>query len=177
MDTLLRDLLLYSRLARAELSLGAVNLDYILDHVLEQLQNDISERGAFLEIRRPIGAAIGHGPTLNQVFVNLLGNALKFVQAGQVPQIRIWSETRAEGFIRLTIRDNGIGIAEERYNKIFGLFERLHSVQAFPGTGIGLAMVRKGVERMGGAVGVESGIGKGSHFWIELQAGSGKVEG
>lgn len=73
-----------------------------------------------------------------------------------------------EGWMRLGIQDNGIGIAVEQQERIFNIFERLHGLDAYPGTGIGLAIVRKGVERMGGRVGVESQVGQGSRFWIEL---------
>ena len=72
--------------------------------------------------------------------------------------------------MRLSVSDNGIGIEPEHHGKIFGLFERLHSNQDYPGTGVGLALVRKGVERMGGRVGIESEPGKGSLFWVDLPA-------
>jgi signal transduction histidine kinase len=71
--------------------------------------------------------------------------------------------------IRLWVEDNGIGIASEHQKRIFGVFERLHGIESYPGTGIGLAIVQKGVERMGGKVGVESQLGQGSRFWIELR--------
>ncbi len=68
------------------------------------------------------------------------------------------------------VEDNGIGIESDQYEKIFGLFQRLHTADTFPGTGIGLAIVRKGAERMGGQAGVESCVGQGSRFWLELPA-------
>jgi signal transduction histidine kinase len=70
--------------------------------------------------------------------------------------------------VRIWVEDNGIGIAPEHQGRIFGLFERLHSGGAYSGTGVGLAIVRKGAERMGGRVGVDSKVGKGSRFWVEL---------
>ena len=72
--------------------------------------------------------------------------------------------------IRLWVEDNGIGIAPEHQKRIFGVFERLHGIESYPGTGIGLAIVQKGVERMGGKVGVESQLGQGSRFWIALNS-------
>jgi len=76
------------------------------------------------------------------------------------------------GRVRLWIEDNGIGIAPEHHERIFRVFERLHRATDYPGTGIGLAIVRKAMERMGGSVGVESALGRGSRFWIELPAGA-----
>jgi signal transduction histidine kinase len=76
--------------------------------------------------------------------------------------------------VRIWVVDNGIGIAFEHRERIFRVFERLHSAEEYPGTGIGLAIVRKAVERMGGKVGVDSTMGQGSRFWIELQPVEGK---
>ena len=81
----------------------------------------------------------------------------------------MWAEHKNQGWIRLWVRDNGIGIKPEHSERIFRVFERLHGIERYPGTGIGLAIVRKGVERMGGHVGVESIPGQGSSFWIELK--------
>jgi signal transduction histidine kinase len=81
--------------------------------------------------------------------------------------VRIWATPR-DASIRLWFQDNGIGIAPEHHERIFRVFDRLHSLEAYPGTGIGLAVVRKGMERMGGRVGVESALGQGSTFWVEF---------
>jgi len=99
---------------------------------------------------------------------NLVSNAVKFVAPGATPRVRLWAEKRGE-FVRLWIEDNGIGIAKEHQGRIFRVFERLHGVETYPGTGIGLAIVQKGAERLGGRVGVESTEGAGSKFWIELK--------
>ena len=92
----------------------------------------------------------------------------------KAPRINIWSEQREER-VRFWVEDNGIGIHPDGINKIFGVFYRLHPIDKYPGTGIGLAIVQKGVERMGGEVGVESEPGRGSRFWIELPAASSSV--
>jgi signal transduction histidine kinase len=105
-----------------------------------------------------------------QVLANLVGNALKYVPAGKAPEVRITAK-REENRVRLWVDDNGIGIPSEQQEKIFGIFVRLHSREVYEGTGIGLAIVRRAVERMGGRVGVESEPGKGSRFWVEVQAG------
>jgi signal transduction histidine kinase len=110
---------------------------------------------------------VAHPTTLAQAVANLLSNAVKFVAPGTRPRVRVWAE-ESEGWVRLWVEDNGIGIAPDDHERIFRVFERLHGVDVYPGTGIGLAIVRRGVERMGGRVGVESELGKGSRFWIEL---------
>jgi light-regulated signal transduction histidine kinase (bacteriophytochrome) len=92
----------------------------------------------------------------------------KFVAPRVQPKVVILTEEKPEAF-RLWVEDNGLGIKPEYHEKIFGVFERLHGIETYPGTGIGLAMVRKGVEPMVGKVGVVSVLGEGSSFWIELQ--------
>ena len=98
---------------------------------------------------------------LIQVVANLVSNAVKFVAAGVDPEVRIRAEKRG-GSLRIWIEDNGIGIDGEYLEKVFGLFQRLNAVEDYPGTGVGLAIVRRATERMGGASGVESTPGKGS---------------
>jgi signal transduction histidine kinase len=99
--------------------------------------------------------------------ITTLRGALKFVAPGIRPHVQIWTTERDE-WVRLWIRDNGIGIAAEDHERIFAVFERLHGVDAYLGTGIGLAIVRKSMERMRGHVGVESALEQGSSFWVEL---------
>ena len=120
-----------------------------------------------MTVERPLPQVMGHYATLVQVMTNLLTNGIKFVAPGVQPQLRIWSEER-DDWVRLWLRDNGIGIAPEYQEHIFRIFERLHGVETYPGTGLGLSIVRKAIERMGGHVGVESALGQGSTFWVEL---------
>jgi len=167
MDTLLQDLLNYSRLAQSELDLLPINLDAALTEVLAQLDKEVQDKQAQVEIQRPLSSLLAHLPTLKQILTNLLCNAVKFMEPGRTPRIQIWTD-RGTNMVRLWVEDNGIGIANEHQERIFGLFQRLHTYQTYPGTGVGLAIVRKGVERMGGRVGVESRPGEGSRFWIEL---------
>ncbi len=121
------------------------------------------------------GLAFAHRSSLYIVLVNLLTNALKFVAPGTRPAVKLWTEVRPEkpdgSFIRLWVQDNGIGIPEQGKSKIFGIFERLHSTETYPGTGIGLAVVKRAVERMGGRVGVAPGTPQGSRFWVDLRRG------
>jgi signal transduction histidine kinase len=95
---------------------------------------------------------------------------MKFVAKGVTPEIRVWAETK-DGKSRLWVEDNGIGIDAEYQERIFGVFERLHEINSYPGTGIGLAIVTRTCERLGGRYGVESRSGQGSRFWIEFPEG------
>ncbi len=168
MDTLIQDLLAYSRLSRSALKPSAVSLDGVLGEVMHQFSPDIQQTGAQIRVERPLPEVMGDHATLVQVFSNLLSNAIKFVEPGVKPRIKIWAEEK-NGKIRLWVEDTGIGIAPEYYDRIFGIFERLQGVETYPGTGVGLAIVKKGLERMGGQAGVESMPGKGSRFWVELR--------
>ncbi|MGN6552587.1 MAG: sensor histidine kinase [Verrucomicrobiota bacterium] len=169
MDKLLMDLLDYSRLSRSQIVLSGVSLESAVSDVLFSIDQEIRARNASVEIARPLGQVIGHPATVRQILFNLIANALKFTAANKPPRIRIWTE-RADGLLRIWVEDNGIGIPAQFHRKIFGLFQRLHSQNAYPGTGVGLAMVQKGVERMAGRIGVDSEIGKGSRFWFVLRA-------
>lgn len=100
---------------------------------------------------------------------NLVVNAAKFKAPGRGVHITIEAERRAER-MRIWVEDDGIGIAPEHQARIFNVFERLHGQEIYPGTGVGLAIVKMGVERMGGTCGVESALDAGSRFWIELAA-------
>ena len=155
-------------LKRAELRLAAVPLGPLTRTVLADLEESLRVRQATVRVDDPLPMVLGHPATLSQVLTNLLGNAVKFVPVERAPALRVRAETD-NGRVRVWVEDNGIGIAAEHQDRIFRVFERLHGEQEYPGTGIGLAIVRKAVERMGGRVGVESAPGQGSRFWVELQ--------
>jgi len=174
MDTLVNDLLSYSRLGRAELRVGRVDLQAIVDEALHQLAADIKTCQADIEIIGKLPIVMGHKATLVQVAANLISNGIKFVPAGVPPQLRIWSEQRPDGMIRLWIEDHGIGIDDAYQTRVFQVFERLHGIESYPGTGIGLAIVARVCERLGGRCGVESKVGQGSRFWVEFPAGGGR---
>jgi signal transduction histidine kinase len=167
MDTLIQDLLAYSRLSRADLRLQTVNLMSVVADALSQVEAELQERKAQLTVEEPLPGVIGHYATLVQVVANLLTNAVKFVAPEVQPQVRLWAEEQP-ATIRLWVEDNGIGIQADHQERIFHIFERLHGIETYPGTGIGLAVVRKGVTRMEGRVGVESTPNQGSKFWLEL---------
>jgi len=112
---------------------------------------------------------IGNEALLAQVASNLLSNGAKFVPPGTAPIVEISSEAKGGDSIRVWFKDNGIGIAPENHKRIFRLFDRIHTVAEYEGTGIGLTIVRKATERMGAQVGFKSALGNGSHFWIQLK--------
>jgi signal transduction histidine kinase len=167
MDRLTQDILAYTRVTRAELTREALDLDLVFRAVIEQYPALLAARH-LIAIRSPLGRIQGHLPSLIQCFSNLLENALKFVREGEQPEIEISAEPR-DARVRVTVRDHGTGIAPEQHRRIFGIFERAADSR-IPGTGIGLAIAKKAVERMGGAIGVSSVPGLGSRFWVELDA-------
>ena len=168
LDELIHDLLAYSRLSRTELTLSSVDLNLVVSEAMTQLQADLKQQQATVTLLSVLPKVLGHRTTLVQVVANLLSNAIKFVENTQ-PQVQIWAETQ-DDWVQLWIADNGIGIAPEHQPRIFRVFERLHGIETYPGTGIGLAVVQKGVERMGGQVGVESQLGRGSQFSLKLRS-------
>ena len=167
MDRQILDLLEYSRLSRADVHPTRVDLNDVVSEASAQLEAELRTQRADVKIEGPLPPVLGHRPTLVQILTNLLSNAAKFVGPGVTPQVRVRAENRG-GRVRLWVEDNGIGIDPQHREKIFRVFERLHGPEAYPGTGIGLAIVRKGAERMGGSAGVESEAGRGSRFWVEL---------
>lgn len=167
MDNLIQDLLAYSTLTRQEIRRKPISVEGVIKETLRVLENEIKEREAVIKIDKPLPEVLANHSVLYQVLLNLLSNAIKFVKKDTRPVIRIWAE-EIDDKVRLNIQDNGIGIPREHQERIFRIFERLHGIERYPGTGIGLAIVKKGVERMGGSVGLDSESGKGSRFWIEL---------
>jgi signal transduction histidine kinase len=169
MDRLTQDVLAYSRVARTEIVIETVDLDSLVRDLVDQYP-DLSAARASISVGRPLASVQGHAPSLVQALSNLIENALKFIPEGRTPRVEIATVPVGEK-IRITVKDNGAGIPAEYQKKIFGIFERL-APKSVPGTGIGLAIVKRAVERMGGTVGVQSTVGKGSEFWIELSASS-----
>jgi PAS domain S-box-containing protein len=169
MDVLLLDLLQYSRLNASDLELSPVDLDAALRDVLTSIEKEIQEHKAAIDVQGSLGCVKAHPATIRQVLYNLISNGLKFVPQGKSPHIEVRSENQGDR-VKIWISDRGIGIAPQFHQKIFGLFQRLHSHDAYPGTGIGLALVRKGIERMGGQIGLESTLGAGTRFWFDLFA-------
>jgi signal transduction histidine kinase len=167
MDAMLMDLLAFSRISQEGMELTSVNLDTAVESVLSRFQDDMREKGARVESSGPWPAVLAHETTLTQVLFNLTSNALKFTKTNVPPVVRIRTEEQP-GFTRVWVEDNGLGIAPDHQAQVFRLFTRLDG-EKYGGTGIGLAIVQKGIERMGGRVGVKSDPGQGSSFWFELR--------
>lgn len=167
MDRLTQDLLAYTRIAGSELAIGPVDLDDVVHNVIETYPA-IRDAKGHIRVREPLGTVYGHAPSLVQCFSNLLDNALKFATPGQPPQVEVGAERHGPE-LRCYVRDHGPGIERADLERIFGLFERATD-RRVPGTGVGLAIVKKAAERMKGAVGVESTRGAGTTFWIQLRA-------
>ena len=167
MDTLVIDLMAYGRIARSEIELAPVHMEEAWKAAVAQCETVIENRRAIVQSIPPFPRVQAHFPTLTQVLANLLNNALIFVPKNVAPEVSFWIEDAGNTHVRAWVRDNGIGIAPEHHERIFRLFERVEILKE-PGTGVGLSIVRKGIERMRGKVGLESAPGKGSRFWIEL---------
>ncbi len=193
MENLTHDLLEFSKVSTQEIGLCALELEPIIED-LPLLQSPVVRRA--VTICGPLHQVQGHRRLLEQVFSNLIDNASKFVQPGTSPKIAISSELVAQGSpntrsralffssipaepkeseaaaapkrVRIWVRDEGIGVAREVHQKIFGIFERGKTAHPYEGTGIGLAIVARAMQRMRGTCGVESEPGKGSGFWLEL---------
>jgi PAS domain S-box-containing protein len=166
MDDLIRDVLTYSRIVRSDSSLGPVDLDHLVRDIVDQYPQFSKDR-VEIAVERPLAPVAANSALLTQCISNLLGNAAKFVLSGVKPKVRIWSEQH-DGEVRLLVRDNGIGIDASQLDRIWRIFERAHDPKQYEGTGIGLSIVKRAVERMGGTVGVESTPQGGSTFWIQL---------
>lgn len=186
MDRLIADALNYSRSVRQDLPLEDVDAGALLRGMLDTYPEFQPDKVRIVvDGRLPMVLANQAG--LTQVFSNLLGNAVKFVKPGEVPEIRVWAEMGDAGawgggdaerkktgeWARIWVEDKGIGIAKEMLPRVFDMFAR--GSKDYEGTGIGLALVRKVAQRMGGKVGVESEEGRGSRFWIELKCGEAKL--
>ena len=167
MDELIRDLLEYGRLGYVQLPMYKVSLSKVLERVLFSLGFEIRTQNAEIKVTEPLPETWANAAMLEQVITNLVENAIKFAAPGTRTQVEIGCEIRLSG-IRLWIQDNGIGIPQPYLGRIFEAFETLPSPRRSEGNGIGLAIVKQGMQRMGGRVGVESQPGSGSRFWIEL---------
>jgi len=168
MDRLIQDVLSYSKLARTEIVSEPIDLEKLVRDIVQEYPV-LSAGNAKVEIVTPLPRLTAPVALLSQCLSNLLNNAAKFVRDGVPARVRVRAET-AGADVKIWVEDNGIGVAPEYLNRIFGVFERIPGDKVYEGNGIGLAIVKKAAMRMGGTVGVESEPGKGSRFWVFLPA-------
>lgn len=169
MNQLITDLLAYSRLERRTLAEIAINLPELVGAVVAQRLGDVQGREPIVRVDVPALSVRGDRDGLAQAVRNLVDNAFKFTRDTASPQIGVHAE-RIGDVVRLSVNDNGIGFDMQYHDKIFGIFTRLHRPEDYPGTGVGLALVRKAMERMGGRAWAESSPGAGATFYLELPA-------
>lgn len=167
LDRLIEDVLSYSLLSRSKFNLKSVNADELIREIIEQYPG-FQPPEIDIRIVGKLPFVWANEATLTQCISNLIGNAIKFVPKGTKPQIIIRAEVEGKE-TTLWIEDNGIGIAPHDRERIFGIFVKVHAASSYSGTGIGLSIVRRAAEKMGGQVGVESTLGKGSRFWLKLK--------
>jgi len=170
LDQLIQDVLSYTRVIHSKLPMESVDLDRLVRDIVETLPIGQSIKPE-IHVIGALPKVMGNVALLGQVISNLLSNGAKFVASGTTPSIEISAEELRSGSVRVSFKDNGIGIAPENHQRIFRLFERIHAVTEYEGTGIGLTIVRKASDRMGAEVGFESSLGRGSKFWIQLKKG------
>lgn len=170
MDTLIQDVLAYTTVSRVGIKTETLDLEAIISDLIQE-QKNLSHSRARIFIRRPLHRVLGHEACLSQCLANLLDNASKFVPSGRAPEIEVKTEMHDQ-WVTISIADNGIGIDPADHARIFQMFERGINGREFDGTGIGLAIVKKAVERMSGSVGFDSQPGSGSRFWLKLPAAS-----
>ncbi len=170
MQSMIKSILRYSRSESAELKIEIVDTVEIVRQVVADLEIRISETSAELVCRQSLPQVCGDRMLIAQLFQNLIGNALKFAKAEEPPKILISAENSDEEW-QFEVRDNGIGIDFENHTDIFRIFDRVGSTHRYPGSGIGLAVCKKIVERHGGIIWVESEPGRGSSFFFTLPNG------
>jgi len=167
MENLINDLLRFSRLTKNRITINKIRLREIIDSVLLDLQVDIQKSKASIIVPDDLPAIYGDKSLLTQVFSNLLANSITYTRKGIDPVVRITAQEDDKSVI-IRIQDNGIGIPAEYHEKIFDIFQRLHAQDEYPGTGIGLAIVKKAVNALGGSITLESEVGAGTIFIISF---------
>jgi signal transduction histidine kinase len=167
LDRLIQDVLSYTKILRAQAPMEPIDLDRLARDIIATYP-DWQPPHADVSIDGTLPSVVGNEAFLTQCISNLVGNAVKFQPRGNHPRVRIWAEAKDIG-IRVWVEDNGIGIAPKDHGRIFGLFEQINGPKDYEGTGVGLTIVRKAVERMNGQYGFESDLGQGSRFWFQLK--------
>jgi len=166
MQELIHDLLAYARVGTRGKEFQPTPVSRIVESAVSNLSSAIDETGAEIVVE-DLPTVTCDGSQLVQVFQNLIGNAVKFARPGESPVVRVGA-FEGDGVWTFAVRDNGIGIEPKYFERIFQMFQRLHTRQEYAGTGIGLALCKKIVERHGGRIRVESTPGQGTTFLFTL---------
>ena len=173
MSQLIQDLLAYSRVGTHGKQPEPTPCGRSLENALTNLQTSISKQNAKITYD-PLPVVMADAAQLTQLFQNLIGNAVKFRHDDVPPEIHVGAERQSDQWV-LWVKDNGIGIPPDQYERIFEVFERLHGQKKYPGSGVGLAICRKIVERHGGRIWVESSVGEGTTFYFTLPDAGGSA--
>ncbi len=176
MQQMIEALLLYSRVSTKGVQFEGLDLNEIVEQLKGlELAVKLEETNGTISVPEPLPAVKGDDTQIRQLLQNLISNALKYHKKDILPEVTIRAHKEDNGMVRVEMQDNGIGIKKEQYDKLFVMFRRLHSRDEYEGTGIGLAVCKRIVERHGGEIGIESTHGQGSTFWFTLPV-SGSVQ-
>jgi light-regulated signal transduction histidine kinase (bacteriophytochrome) len=167
MDRLINDLLGYSRLGQRGVANEAVDMNKLVACALDEMKGDLEEAGARVDVEGPLPEVSGDPNLLLVLLFNLIGNAVKYRRPGVPPEVKISSRDAGKRAV-FAVADNGIGLDMNYQNTVFQIFQRLHTEDDYPGTGIGLASARKVATAHGGRIWYESEPGKGATFFFEL---------
>jgi chemotaxis family two-component system sensor kinase Cph1 len=172
MRALIDDLLAYSRIDTQGNEPTVVDMNLVMATVLETLKTAIEESGAEV-MMQPLPTIVGNEAQMVQVMQNLVANAIKF-HGKERPKIEVWASDEGRNWV-FAVKDNGIGLNTKYADRIFEMFQRLHTKEEYPGTGVGLAIAKKIVELHGGRIWVESDLGKGATFFFTIPKGGGGI--
>jgi PAS domain S-box-containing protein len=171
MHELIEALLVYSRVSTKDVQLGCLDLNQIIDELRSvELAVPLEETTGTVSIPEPLPTVQGDVVQIRQLLQNLVSNGLKYHKKDVAPQVTIQARRQDDGMVRVDVQDNGIGIEPQYHDKLFVMFQRLHSSAEYEGTGIGLAVCKKIIERHKGEIGITSTPGEGSTFWFTLPA-------
>lgn len=171
MGLLIDDLLAFSKLGRKALSMDRIDMNELVAEAVDEVRSGV--QGTTAEIRlHEMPAASGDRVLLRQAWINLISNGIKYSSKKDRPEVEIGSLPAENGNLVYYVRDNGVGFDMQYYDKLFGVFQRLHRVEEFPGTGVGLAIVQRVVARHGGRAWAEAAPGKGATFFFSIPEGT-----
>lgn len=167
MGHLIDALLVFSRLGRQEMEFELIDMNEMVRTVFDELSAPETVRKLHLDLH-PLPMVIGCRPMVRQVWEHLIGNSIKFTKGREIGEIEIGAQDNADGMPEYYIKDNGVGFDMQLAGKLFGIFQRFHSEQEFPGIGAGLALVQHIIHRHGGTIRAEAEVGKGAAFHFTL---------